>query len=125
MQVMAQDLREGVGKYLLELPDPLRETLEGVCAYGQVLEALEDLPGSGGAALKNLPGPVMSPCPGCIAGVLTAENILLLSEQNGFLNSMKKSHFLSDSAVSSCEAFVSSGDTLRLHRPQDTKDLNL
>lgn len=87
MQVMTQNLRAGVGKYLLELPDPLRETLEGISAHGQVLE---DLPGSGVLAWKNLTGPVMSPCLGCIAGVLTSENILLLSEQDGFLNSMKK-----------------------------------
>lgn len=67
----------------------------------------------------------MGSCFGCVAGVMTSENIPLLSEQNGFLNSVKKSHFLSDSAVSSCKAFVFSGDTLSLHRPQDRNDLNL
>lgn len=32
----------------------------------------------------------MGSCSGCVAGVMTSENIPLLSEQNGFLNSAKK-----------------------------------
>lgn len=66
--------------------------MEGVFAYGQVLEALENLTGPGVLALRNLSrlcdGLLLWMC--CRGDETPSENIPLLSEQNGFLNSAKK-----------------------------------
>lgn len=65
-------------------------------------------------ALKNLWW--WSSCFGCLCRSADFENILLLHEQNRFLNSAKRSNFLGDSTVSSSEV-------LSLVTPSDSTDL--
>lgn len=75
--------RAGAGKFLLGLADPLKDTKEGGFTCGGTTEPARLWGSCSGPATT-----VLSPWMHC--RVFTAGNIPLPSEQNGFLNSVKK-----------------------------------